>query len=300
VVSRRDPGAGRVLVGYALPFALLAGARAAGPGLGARELLVAGVALAVATVAGAVAVRSGTALLTAGLAAGLLTVLGAVVAFAGLGRAVAVCAVVVLALVVVGLGGVPSLAVRIGRLPLPAVDATDPAPHPTKVFTAVRRADDALTGLLSGASAAAVAAAVPLATGGAGPAGRALLALAAVTLLLRARLFATVRHRVPLAGGAAVMGVALAAGLAWGLAAPAGAAAQPAQAPAVWGPAAWLAFAAVTGLAVVVVAVTYTGRRPGRSFGRVADVVDTGCVVAAVPLACAALGLYGAVRDLVG
>jgi hypothetical protein len=129
---------------------------------------------------------------------------------------------------------------------------------------------------------AVAASAVLVATGGV--AGRVLVAVAAAGLLLRARLFVAVHHRVPLLaaglGGTAAVGAALALTA---------------------GPPLLLALAAggaLAALAVAAAGVAYAHRPPSPYLGRAADVLDTALVVCVVPLACAVLDLYAAVRGL--
>jgi hypothetical protein len=111
-------------------------------------------------------------------------------------------------------------------------------------------------------------------------AGPVLVALAGTAFLLRARLFLTVRHRVPLV----VAGLAMLAPLAL-----------------LGGPGALVA----AGLAVVAVLLAaagarYAERQPSPYLGRAGDLLDLACVVAVVPLACVVLGLYGLARGLAG
>jgi len=187
-------------------------------------------------------------------------------------------AAALLAVVVAGAAGLPLAAIRLGRLPMPVL-GPEPAPPPdrARVHAAVARTDEILTGLLAGFAAAALAASAVLAR--ASVAAQVLVAVAAVAFLLRARLFATIRQRVPLlVAGAAGLGllavavgtVAVAAGL------------------------------AVAGLLVALAGARYARQAPSPYAGRAADLLDALCVVSVVPLAAAVLGLYPAVRDLVG
>src|SRR5215467_11199849 len=83
-------------------------------------------------------------------------------------------------------------------------DLQDPAdlaaaalPARKDMFIAVVRTDEVLTGLLIGAAVLHVACAAVV-LGGGGPAGLVLVGVVAVVNLLRARLFVTLRHRLPL------------------------------------------------------------------------------------------------------
>jgi hypothetical protein len=158
-------------------------------------------------------------------------------------------------------------------------------PDRDRVYAAVARTEEMLTGMLLGHAVLTVAAAVVLGLSG-GTAGRLLVAVAGAVLLLRSRLFVAVRHRVPtvVAGlaGYAVLGAVLS-----GRSGPAG-----------------LLALMLGGLAlalVTVVAGTTYARRPVSPYvGRIADLTDTALVVAVVPVACAVLDLYERARGLLG
>ncbi|BCB85672.1 type VII secretion integral membrane protein EccD [Phytohabitans suffuscus] len=284
--SRRDGVAGATLAGYALPYAFAAGALPAPPARPA-QVLAGSAALLVASLLGAGGVAAHLRVFVAGGTVGLLGGLAALAALGGLTPHGA--AAVLLALLACGVGAIPLLAIRLGRLPLPPVapspgdGSTPPRPEPARVDAAVGRTEEALTGLLAGYALLAVAAcAVLVATGG--PAGRLLVGVAAAGLLLRSRLFAATHHRVPLLaaglGGAAVLGVAVLLSA---------------------GPPVLLALAAggtLAALAAVAAGVAYAHRPPSPYLGRAADVLDTALVVCVVPVACAVLDLYAAVRDL--
>jgi hypothetical protein len=144
----------------------------------------------------------------------------------------------------------------------------------------VARADAVLTGLAAGLAATAVGAGWALRPSGV--AGLLLTLVAGLALLLRARLLVTVRQRVPLlAGGALLLLVPFASGT-WTL----GRFAVPVLA------------VAVVGLALA--GVRYRRRAPSPYLGRTADIVDTLCLVSLVPLAAAVLNLYAAMRGLAG
>jgi hypothetical protein len=78
------------------------------------------------------------------------------------------------------------------------------------VFAAVARTEEMLTGMLIGHAMLATMAAMVLVASG-GLAGRLLVAVSAAALLLRSRLFVTVRQRVPLVV-AGIAGFAVLAG----------------------------------------------------------------------------------------
>ncbi|MEV1059145.1 type VII secretion integral membrane protein EccD [Micromonospora chalcea] len=291
-----DGAVGATLGGYALPWAATAGALAVAsgdpvgpiPGLrwvGAPELLVGSVALLLVAVLGLLGVASRSRVFVAGVTVG---VAGVASALGGLLLDPAGAAAVLLAVLVFALGGLPLLAIRVGKLPLPPLTLPSPAgtrdlPDRGRVHAAVARAEEVLTGMLLGHALLAVGAvAVLVATGR--TAGLLLAAVVCGVLLLRSRLFVAVRHRVPavVAGlaGYALLGAVLAERA---------------------GPAGRFALA-VGGLALALVAVTagatYARRPVSPYLGRLADLTDTALVVAVVPVACAVLGLYDRARDL--
>ncbi|PTA44129.1 type VII secretion integral membrane protein EccD [Micromonospora sp. RP3T] len=291
-----DGPVGVTLGGYALPWAAAAGALAVGsgdpvgpiPGLrwvGAPELLVGSVAVLLVAVLGLLGVAHRSRVPVAGVTVGTV---GAVAALGALLLDPAGTAAVLLAVLVFALGGLPLLAIRVGKLPLPPLTLPAPAgtrdlPDRGRVHAAVARAEEALTGMLLGHAMLAVGAAAVLVAAG-GTAGRLLVAVAAGVLLLRSRLFVAVRHRVP----------AVAAGLA-GYALLGAALADRA------GPGGRLALT-VGGLTLALVAVTagatYARRPVSPYLGRLADLTDTALVVAVVPVACAVLDLYDRARGL--
>ncbi|WP_433345197.1 type VII secretion integral membrane protein EccD [Micromonospora sp. CA-111912] len=298
-----DGATGATLGGYALPYAATAGALAVSSGdqvgafaplrwLGAPELLAGTVALLLVALLGLLGVASRVRVFVAG---GTVGAAGALVALGGLALPAEDAAAVLVCVLVFALGGLPLLAIRLGRMPLPPItlpgdgspgaEAARDLPDRTRVYAAVARTEEMLTGMLIGhAVLAAGAAAVLAATGG--TAGRLLVAVASVVLLLRSRLFVALRHRVPpvAAGlaGAALLGGVLAVGS---------------------GPAGGLLLA-VGGPVVALVAVvagTTSARRPVSPYvGRLADLTDTALVVSVVPVACAVLDLYERARGLLG
>jgi type VII secretion integral membrane protein EccD len=286
-----EPLVGAALAAYSLPTAFLGGWYLLEPGADpASPLLVATTALAVCAVAGALGAGSGLPIFVAGTVAGLL---GAVGAGAAMMTGTARSAALVLVVVVGGVTSAPSLAVRLGRLPLPVVtpppDALDAGalaqrPDRLRVIAAVARADAMLTGLVAGSAVTAVGAGWALCSGDepAGAAGPLLTVVVGLALLLRSRLLVTVRQRAPLlAGGALVLLLPFASGT--------------------WSPGRFAAPAiAVVVVALALAGVRYRRRAPSPYLGRAADIVDTLCLVAVVPLAAAVLGLYAAMRGLSG
>jgi ESX secretion system protein EccD len=276
VVASRGYGegvAGAALGAYALPFALVGGYLFL---RGAPGLLVGSTALLVAGLIGAVGVGHGLRIFVGGITAGCLGMLGALLAY---WQPPAGAAAALLALLSTVLAAFPLLAVRLGRLPIPA-PAAPARPERGRVFAAVVRADELLTGMLFGHAVVALAAAVVVVSGG-DVAGRILAGVCAVGFLVRARLFPTVRQRLPLlvAGAGTAAPLLLAVG---GLPPPAVA-------------------AALVGLALIatVAGTVYRHRPPGPYLGRAADFLDAACVITVIPVACAVLGLYGRMRGLI-
>jgi type VII secretion integral membrane protein EccD len=244
---------------------------------GAPRLLVGSVAVLLAAVVGALGVGDRLRIFVGAATAGGLGVLGAALGFR---LPAAAAAAIVLAVLVVGASAAPLLAVRLGSLPVPVLaPGQSDRPDRARVYAAVVRTDEILTGLLLGVAAAGTAAAMPLAGSG-GAAGRLLVGVAAAGFLVRARLFPAVRQRLPLlVAGAGTAGALLART-----------------------PAALTVVAGALALAMLALAagVRYRDRSPGPYLGRAADLLDALCVICVIPLACAVLGLYGALRGLAG
>ncbi|MEV6812607.1 type VII secretion integral membrane protein EccD [Micromonospora sp. NPDC051296] len=305
VLSRAqgDGPAGAVLGGYALPYGAVAGALAVSSGdpvgpfgplrwIGAAELLAGAVALLLVSVLGLFGVATRLRIFVAGVVVGAA---GGPAALGGLLLGPAGTAAVLLCVLAFAIGAIPLLAIRLGKVPLPPItlptgtqDDPDQArdlPDRGRVYAAVARTEEMLTGMLIGHAVLAVAAAVLLGVTG-GVAGRLLVAVTSAVLLLRARLFVAVRHRMPpvLAGlaGYAVLGGVLARDA---------------------DPTGQLVLA-VGGLLVAMLVVaggtTYARRPVSPYVGRVADLTDTVLVVSVVPIACAVLGLYERARGLLG
>jgi type VII secretion integral membrane protein EccD len=282
----RDTSVGTALAALALPYAFVAALLAAGrPGahtplvrvIGPGSVSLAGAVVVVVAIAAAAGLGRRPSVLVAAAVIGLGTVLAAVVAASGVstdtaeaGAATALGALVLLS------GLAPSVATRLGGLPRP--DPSEGAlPGPVDLDTlraAMRRADDVLTGLLLGVSAAAAGASAVLVAGG-GWAAQTLVAVAAIGLALRARAFPALRHRAVALSGAGLAGAALAASLVGhGL----------------------LVAAALAVLALVILGTA--NARPSPYLGRAGDLLEVACLAAVVPLVCAVLGLYGRIRGL--
>ncbi|MEG3633265.1 type VII secretion integral membrane protein EccD [Micromonospora palythoicola] len=305
VLSRAqgDGTAGATVGGHALPYAALAGALAVSSGdpvgpvgalrwVGAPELLAGSMGLLLVSVLGLFGVATRLRVFVAG------AVVGAGAGSAALGGLLlepAGAAAVLLCALTFAVGAAPLLAIRLGRVPLPPMTLpTDPPddsdrarelPDRGRVRAAVARTEEMLTGMLIGQAVLTVGAVVILVSTG-GVAGWLLVGVTSTVLLLRARLFTTVQHRIApvLAGlaGYAVLGGALAA--------TADAAIRLVM----------VAGGLLVALLVVAVGTAYARRPVSPYVGRVTDLADTLLVVSVVPVACAVLGLYGRARGLLG
>ncbi|AGZ46568.1 secretion protein snm4 [Actinoplanes friuliensis DSM 7358] len=310
-----DARAGAVLGGCALPYAFAGGAAlvASGDGdragvfgllpwIGGPELLAGSVALLLVAALGGVGVAASFRVFAAGVMVGLF---GALTALTGFLTSAAGAASVLLSLLVCGIGALPLLAIRFGKMPTPpvtlptgseaeqgftgapardaALDAARERPDRARVFAAVSRTEELLTGMLIGHALLCMGAFVVLASSG-GLSAQILMGLAVAALLLRSRLFVTQRQRLPLISAGLFGLFALGVDLLW----TAGEA--------------MLLGVAVTALLValgtVAAGATWTRRPPSPYLGRFADVLDTLAVVAVIPVACAVLGLYGMASNI--
>jgi len=305
--------AGIAFGAWAMPYAFIGGALLVatndpvgvfGPArwIGAPQLLVGSAALLLAAVLGAIGVAAGLRVFAAGGSVGLL---GALTALVGFFQPAAGSAALLMSVLICGVGALPLLAIRFGKLPMPPLTPLNPAegaegsgaaigggpegvrerPDRERVFSAVARTEELLTGLLMGHAVLAGSAAVVLVLAG-GFSGRLLVAVSAAALLVRSRLFVTVRQRVPLVaaglGGLVVLAVAVTDGVGEGLV------------PGV------VAGGLLLALLTVAAGATYSRRPPTPYLGRAADLFDTVMVVSVVPVACAVLGLYARARGLLG
>jgi type VII secretion integral membrane protein EccD len=189
----------------------------------------------------------------------------------------------------------PAAAVRLGRMPLPQLPRTPedliadhPLPDRRSIAVATTRADESLIGLLLGTNAATIGCFVVLCATG-DTAARWLVATVALSLLLRGRFYAALRHRVPL----------LIAGLAGFVALTAFSVAQSAG-PAGDSVSVALPIALAVAAGGVAAGLAYSGRPVSPRLGRLADVLDVVLTLAVTPLVCAILGLFGVMRGLFG
>jgi type VII secretion integral membrane protein EccD len=304
-----DGRAGAALGAYAMPYAFAGGAvlvasndrvgvLAPLPWLGDSELLAGSVALLIVAVLGGVGVAAAPRLFTGGVVIGLL---GAVSAVVSMFTTAAGAAAVLISVLVCGIGALPLLAIRFGKIPTPPVtlptgtdgsagftagsvlDSTRERPDRETVFAAVTRTEELLAGMLLGHAVLAAGAFLVLATSGS-LSSRILLAVSATSLLLRSRLFVTLRQRVPLVVGGLVGMFALGIGLL-----------RSASALLLL---VLVVAALLLAIVTVVAGATYSTRPPSPYLGRAADLVDTLVVVSVIPVACAVVGLYDAVGNI--
>jgi type VII secretion integral membrane protein EccD len=296
VLSRalHDASAGAVVAAMAMPFALLGGAllfaRESLDRLGAPHLLAGSALLVLAAALGHLGTAEYGRVFVTGATVGGLGLAGAAVAYTSLSGTGAAALVVAVALLVSPL--LPAIAVRVGQIPLPQLPRTaedlvrdDPLPDLATVRAATARADETLTGLLSGVALATVICFAVLARSGS---TAALLLTGVVTLAypLRARFHVGVRHRVPMLI-TGVVGAALLAVL-----------------PEMDGATTRLTVALPVALAVAAIAMTagltYANRLVAPRMGRFADILDVVLTLAVLPLVCSVLGLFGFMRGFGG
>lgn len=277
-----DSAAGAVVAAVGLPYGFVGGAvLAAGSWFTPSQVLAGSVGVLVVAVLGYLAVGDGGFVFVGGVVSGLFGVLGAVVPLAGASVRGTAAVVVGVALLVVPM--LPLMAMRLGRVPLPTLPRSadelmaDVSAGPSRrtVYAAVARADDVLTGALLGISVVIGLGFVVLSRR-TDVTAAALVAVVASALLLRARLLATVRQRVPLLV-AGLVGVGCVTLL--------GAAVAPMVLIGV-------------GSVALAAGVVYSRRPPSPYLGRLAELLDVGLVLAVVPLICGVLGLFGYVRSL--
>jgi type VII secretion integral membrane protein EccD len=297
VLSRAfaDASAGAVVAAGGLLYAFAGGALLAAPGdvaltrVGAPSLLLGSAALLVFSVIGYTGVAAVQRLFMAGLVASLTGVLAALLCLAGMAPTGA--AAVALTAVIGLLPSYPLIATWIGRLPVPELPdrpedilADRPVPKRLDVFAAVARATELLSGMLLAAGVTGgIAIAFLAVMDSSVPA--ALLGFAASTaLLLRARLFALPRQRVPLlvSGVAGLLLLLLGAALGSGRG----------------GRMLLLVVLIVVAGVILAAGLIYSRRSPSPYVGRAADILDVLAIMALIPLACAVAGLFSAIQGL--
>lgn len=286
-----QPGMGLAVSGYAVPAAFVGGLLVLDRAtplaeLGAPHVVNGSTAVLLAAVLGHLTVGVQHWLFVAAGTAGAVGCAAGIAALTRLDGTQTAAGLV--ALLVLLLPAWPVLAARVGRLPLPelprsAADLMRDEPPPPAVVTAaaVARGDRILTGLLVGSGVASATGLVILAVAG-GTAARATAAVAGAVYLLRARLFPTVRHRLPMvtcgvAGLTALLATGDRGGALWTV-------------PAL----------AAGGVLAIVLGVRYAGRRPSVYLARLAEVLEIVLLLAVAPLACGTLGVYSFMRGIAG
>jgi type VII secretion integral membrane protein EccD len=190
------------------------------------------------------------------------------------------------------LPALPLLAIRLGKLPMPALPSSaedlvrdQPMPPKKTINALVIRSDQLLTGMLLGTALVAAVSELVLAADG-GVSEVLLTSIVAVAYLLRARIFPTVRQRLPL----------LAAGLVGLSALALGSGVLEPPLPLV----ALLPGLVFVATLVAAAGLTYSRRQPSPYLGRFADIFDVLLLVLVVPVACSVLGLFGFARGIAG
>ncbi len=284
------------LLAGVLAVVAAAGAAAEGTGgngsvlqFGADQALPAAAAVVLASVVALIVTSTGVAVFVGLIVGGLLAAIGSgAVNVSSLTPAATGALVAGVALMFSPFLAI--LAFRLSRLELPMVPlGADDLRRDTStvdslaVLRQAGRADQFLTGLVSGTAAAVAFAAVLLSASDV--TGQVLAGVLALILLLRARLYAGRGQRGALLIGGVAGLVALAASIAVELS-------PTARLLALAIPAA--AIAAI----VFVLSEWLPGRRLAPPWGRAADLLEGALVLAVVPLALAVMGVYGAIKDL--
>ncbi|WP_027341955.1 type VII secretion integral membrane protein EccD [Hamadaea tsunoensis] len=306
-----DARVGAVLGGFSLPYAFAGGALVLGgtsltgvmkltPWLGQSQLLVGAVCVLLFSALGAAGIGGRLRVFVAGITTGLLTAITSLLGFVDTAGGAAI----LLAFLVCGIGLVPVLAIRFGKVPVPSVtlptssqggkdmysagaslEAARRLPERQKIFAAVSRSEELLSGMLIGYAVLTVGATAVLVAAGA-VAGRVLIAVASVALLLRSRLFVSSRQRVPLivAGltGAAVLIVGMVLG-----------AADVTRALIAIG-------TVVLALIVVIAGQAWSTRPPSPYMGRLADLFEMLIVVSVIPAALWVLDVFDKIQGITG
>ncbi|TVT58655.1 type VII secretion integral membrane protein EccD [Amycolatopsis rhizosphaerae] len=289
-----DARAGAVFAGCALPYAFLGGLLPTAPAHaslfapGAPQLLLGMVSLLVFGIIGYLGIGALSRIFVAAIGTGTLGALGAL---CGTGLAPDAAASLVLTAGIGLLPAYPWLGIRLGRLPLPTLPQRsadllndEPQPPAPLVFDGAARADEILSGLITGTAITSAFSAVFLVTHGGG-ARLTMLVLAAAALLLRARLFPVPRHRIPLLAAGLSISLLLAR---WCLG----------TASDNIGRALFLLALAMIALLVAASGMVYSEKNPSPWFGRIADIVDVLAIVALIPFAGYVTGFFAYVQGL--
>ena len=255
--------------------------------LSAPHLLLASATLLLATAVATVAVgESGPVFLTAAVSVGALMLATAVCFFTGAPSVAG--AAVVAAFAFAWLPALPMIAYRMARMPVPSVP-TGPEDLKTdtetvdgeRVLKQIERADEYLAALLGALALIGTGSGLVLAASG--TAGVLMAAVLALLMMARARWFISRRQRLPLlVAGIITLGGAITAVYLAGSHVP--------------------RLIAVPGLLAIVAGAGFTAaavqRRRSPRTARLVDILEVMLIVAVIPLAFWASGLYGWVRGI--
>lgn len=307
-----DARVGAVLGGFSLPYAFAGGALILGgdsltgmvrlvPWLGQSQLLLGAVCVLLFSALGAAGIGGRVRVFTAGVTVGLLTSFASLLSFVETPGAAAI----LIAVLVCAIGVVPVLAIRFGKVPVPSItlptgqgakeiysagsaaglDAARRLPDRQRIFSAVSRSEELLSGMLIGYAVLTVGATSVLVTAGGTP-GRILTAVAAVALLLRCRLFVSPRQRVPLIVAGLTGVTVLLVGMVLG---------------ADNSVRALIAIGSVAmALIIVVAGQAWSSKPPSPYVGRLADIFETLVVVSVIPAALWVLDVFDKIQEIVG
>lgn len=290
------PGAALTAAGFSAACAFGAGAMVVGGdhsvwGFGVTQLMPAAAAAVLLSLGALVTLSRGVPGFTAVVAAGILTAIGAGAAgFGDLDVQATAAFTAGIALLVSPL--IPMASFKLSRLALPIVPtgvadlrADGANVDGSKVLRQAVRADQFMTGLVVALAVMLGGAAVVLAVDG--TTERVLAAVLGGIALLRARLFTGRSQRMAVLVAAGTAGVAVATGLALD--------SDPLMRMlSVAIPVALLA------LILLSLVVVLPGRRYAPPSGRAADIFESLLVLCVLPLILGIIGVYAAVRDLVG
>jgi type VII secretion integral membrane protein EccD len=287
-----DSGAGVVVGALGLVAAaggggLVLAGDSATPAVGAPQLLAGSAALLLAGVVCAVGVVDGATLFAAAVTLGALGIgsgwIGSAERLDGTDAAAITAGVLIALSPVLG-----SLAIRLGRVPMPILPRTtadlvrdDPQPPRRQVYGAVVRADNLLTGLLLGTTVVVSVCEILLAVDGSRSA-TILTILITAGCLIRARLYPIVKQRLTFLTSGAAGAVALALG--------------PLSASQVNPVSVVLPLTLLAAVLAVVVGLRYAVRPPTPYLARAAEILEVLLVLALIPVVCGVLGLYGLLR----
>lgn len=291
-----DTVAGAILAALGLPYTFLGGFLVLGGDaplldLGAPQLLVGSSALLAASIAGYVGVADQSRLFVAGAATGLLGAVGGLLGLTGLTAAGA--ASIVVSIAIAFIPALPLFALRLGKLPVPELPRSsddllkdEPMPERARVFAAVVRSDELLTGMLTGVAATCACASAALFLEG-GVAAPLLGSVVAIAFLLRSRLFPSIRQRIPLLASGLVGVTLLVIGLTLTFS-------------PVTRMIAVLSGLVVVGALAVTAGLTYSRKAPSPYLGRIADILDALLVISMIPITCSVTGLFAYARGFFG